>query len=164
MSYQEKRTITSMVSGLLILAAYCLYAFGKYRQGLVDLSDLKFWAGVMLLFIGIGVGAVMIIQILFHILLAIGIAVKERECDDKKISKTIEATVVEDEMDKLIELKALRISFAIAGVGFVSGLASLALGHPPAVMLNLLFLTVSLGSVAEGFMSLYYYRKGVRNG
>ena len=49
------------------------------------------------------------IQIIFSILLSISIAVKERKCDEKKIEKTVEAAFVEDEMDKLIELKSGRL-------------------------------------------------------
>ena len=87
MSYQEKRTIVSIVTGVLILAAYCIYAFGRVSAGLADAGDLKFWGGTMLVFIGIGVAAAIVIQIIFHIGLSIAIAVKERECDDKKIEK-----------------------------------------------------------------------------
>ena len=57
MSYQEKRTLTSMFSGIVVLVTYYLYAFGKYQKGLVEANDLKFWTGTMLIFIGIGVVA-----------------------------------------------------------------------------------------------------------
>ncbi len=164
MSYQEKKTITSMVTGVLLLVSYCIYAFGKYRQGLADLKDLHFWAGAMLTFIGIGIGATILIQIIFHVFFAVAIAVKERMSDEKKISRTVKASMVEDEMDKLIELKSLRIDSAFVGFGFVAGLVSLALNHPPAVMLNILFLSGGIGSLSEGFLSLYYYRKGITNG
>ena len=91
MSYQEKRTIVSIVSGVLLLAAYCIYAFGQYQSGAVAQGDLKFWASTMLIFIGIGVAASIVIQIVFHILLSISIAVKEKirdeKCDDKEIEK-----------------------------------------------------------------------------
>ena len=33
MSYQEKRTITNMITMALVLGAYCIYAFGKYQAG-----------------------------------------------------------------------------------------------------------------------------------
>ena len=152
-----------MVSGVLVLAAYCIYTFTKYGSGAVEPDDLKFWAVTMLIFIGIGVVATIIIQIIFHILLAISIAVKERERDEKEIDKKIEATMVEDEMDKLIGLKSLRIGFIFAGVGFVAALVSLVLNFPPAVMINILFLSFNVGSLSEGFLSLHYYRKGVGN-
>lgn len=162
MSYQQKRTVTSMVAGALVLAAYCLYAFGRYRAGTAGAGDLRFWAGSMLLFIGIGIAATIVIQIVFHILMAISIAVKERSRDEKEINRRIEAAVVEDEMDKLIGLKSSRAGFIVAGVGFVGALVSLVLGYPPAVMIHILFLSFSLGSLGEGFVSLYLYRNGVR--
>jgi len=161
MSYQEKRTLTSMVSGVVVLVAYCLYAFGKYQKGLVAASDLKFWAGTMLAFIGIGVVASIIILILFHILYAIALAVKQHNCDETMINQTIESSMVEDEMDTLIELKSSRIGFLFAGIGFVGALVSLLFEQSPMVMLNLLFFSFSAGSLFEGGLSLYYYRKGV---
>ncbi|AEV30147.1 hypothetical protein SpiGrapes_2375 [Sphaerochaeta pleomorpha str. Grapes] len=161
MSYQEKRTLTNMFSGIAVLVAYYLYAFGKYQRGLVEASDLKFWAGTMLIFIGIGVVASILIMILFHILYAIALAVKQGNCDEKKINQTLESSMVEDEMDKLIELKSLRIGFLFAGIGFVGALVSLMFEQPPMVMLNLLFFSFSVGSLFEGGLSLYYYRKGL---
>jgi len=161
MSYQEKKTITTITSGALVLAAYCIYAISKFQSGLIGPGDMKFWAVAMLIFIGIGIVVTIVIQIVFHILMAISIAIKEKIRDGKEIDKTFEATVVEDEMDKLIELKSLRIGFAFFGVGFVAALISLVLNAPPAVMLNIIFLSCSLGSLSEGFLSLYYYRKGI---
>jgi len=67
-------------------------------------------------------------------------------------------------MDKLIELKSMRVSFAIAGTGFLAGLVSLVIGWSPALMLNILFITFSLGSLVEGFAQLHYYRSGIRHG
>jgi hypothetical protein len=172
MSYQEKRTITSIVTGALVLGAYCIYALGKFQSGAVIQGDLKFWASTMLFFIGIGIVAIIIIQIVFHILLSISIAVKEQiqngQVDDKEIEKTIEKTIgaemVEDEMDKLIELKSMRVGFAFAGIGFVAALLSQVLNYSPVVMLNIMFIAFNIGSMFEGFAQLYYYRKGIHHG
>ncbi len=163
MSYQSKKTITSMVGGALVLAAYCIYAFGRYSSGAIAEGNLKFWAGTMLVFIGIGIVATIILQIIFHIGLSIGIAVKDRACDEKEIDKRIEATVIEDEMDKLIELKSSQIGFVLAGVGFVGALILLVLGHSTVVMLNVMYLSFLVGSLMEGAVSLYFYGKGVSN-
>jgi hypothetical protein len=161
MSYQEKRTIVSLITGSIVLAAYCIYAFGKYQSGVVASDDLKFWANTMLFFIGVGIVVTIITQIVYHILLAIAVAVKEREHDEKKINATIEASLVEDEMDKLIELKSSKVGFIFAGIGFVSGLIALVLNSPQFIMLNIMFFSFSLGSIFEGLVSIYYYRKGV---
>jgi hypothetical protein len=172
MSYQEKRTITSIVTGAMVLGAYGLYALGKVQSGATTPGDLKFWASTMLFFIGIGIVAIIVIQIVFHILLSISFAVKEQiqngHVDDKTIESTIEKTIsaemVEDEMDKLIELKSMRVGFAFAGIGFVAALVSLIINYSPVVMLNIMFISFNIGSLFEGFAQLYYYRKGIHHG
>lgn len=165
MSYQEKRTITSIFSGLLVLAAYCIYAFGRVRAGIVDPGDLKFWAVTMLVFIGIGIGATIIIQIIFHIFFSVSVAVQksiqENNCDEKEIEKSITLETIEDERDKLIELKSMRVGFALAGIGFVGGLLALVLNYAPEITLNIFFFSFSVGSLCEGAAQLIYYRRGL---
>lgn len=168
MSYQEKKTIVSILTGILLLAAYCIYAFGKVQAGVAAPDDMKFWATAILIFIGIGVVASIVIQIVFHILLSIAVAVKEQvrsgKCDNKKIEETIELEMIEDERDKLIGLKSMRFGFAIAGIGFVAALVSLVLNYSSAVMLNILFVSFNIGTIIEGFVQLYFYRRGFNYG
>lgn len=165
MSYQEKRISVSIITGLIILVSYCVYAYGKYQSGYLAPDDLKAWAGIILIFIGIGVASTIIIQIIFHILLSIAIAIRENVraggCDDKIIEKTIGSEMTTDEMDKLIELKSMRIGFIAAGIGFVAALVSQVLNYSPAVMLNVMFVTFSAGSLLEGISQLYFYRRGI---
>jgi hypothetical protein len=168
MSYQEKRTIVSTITGILVLAAYCIYALGQYQSGVLVPGDLKFWAVTMLKFIGIGIAASIVIQIIFHILLSISIAVKKaargENIEDKEIEKSINAEIIEDEMDKLIELKSMRIGFIFAGMGFIAALVSLVFSYSPVVMLNIMFVSFSLGAIFEGFAQMFFYRKGISNG
>ena len=168
MSYQEKRSMVSVCTGVLLLAAYGIWALDKVQAGMAAADDLRFWAGAMLTFIGIGVAATIVIQIVFHILLSVGIAVKKQirlgKVDDKEVEKEIKQEMVEDEMDKLISLKSMRASFCVAGFGFVAALAALALGYMPAVMLNILFVAFFAGSICEGILQMYYYRRGVAHG
>jgi hypothetical protein len=167
MSYQEKRTIVSIATGIILLAAYCFYAFGQYQSGVIPPGDLKFWARTILVFIGIGIAASIIIQIVFHILLSVAIAVQKKmqddKCEDKEIEKSIGAEMVEDEMDKLIELKATRVGFIAAGIGFVTALLALVFNYSTVVMLNILFVSFSGGALLEGFAQLYFYRKGIQH-
>jgi hypothetical protein len=168
MSYQEKRTIVSIVTGQIILAAYCIFAFGQYQSGAIAPGNLNFWAVTILKFIGIGIAASIVNQIVFHILLSVTIAAKKKirdeSCDDKEIETSIKSEMVEDEMDHLIELKSLRIGFFISGFGFIAAIVSLVLGYSPAVMINILFISICGGSLFEGFAQLYFYRKGINNG
>jgi hypothetical protein len=168
MSYQEKRTIVSTLTGLAILAAYGIYASNQHRTGAIAPTDLKSWAVMILIFIGIGVVASIIIQIVYHILLSISVAIQRKieneSTDDAQIERSIQAQMVEDEMDKLIELKSMRIGFILAGAGFVAAFISLALGYPPVVMINILFISFLCSGLLEGIAQLYYYRRGIRHG
>jgi hypothetical protein len=161
MSYSSKRTIASIIAGLILIAAYAIYALGTAAPAS---EDLKGWAIAMLGFIGISVAVAVVIQILFHIALAIGIAVKERQCEDKEVERIISSTVVEDERDKFISLKSSRIGYICAGIGFVIALVALAFGIASVVALHILFGIFAAGSIIEGIVSVYYYEKGVRNG
>lgn len=168
MSYQEKRTVVGILTGASVLAGYCSYTFGRAQSGSVAQGDLKFWATSMLIFIGIGIVASIIIQIVFHVLLSVSAAVQQsvqgETFDDQEFEKKLNVEMIEDEMDKLIQLKSMRVGFALAGAGFVAGLISLAFERSPVWMLNILFISFFAGSLLEGLTQLYFYRKGIRNG
>ncbi len=171
MYYQEKKTIASIIAGVLILATYSIFGISKYLEvGENLLNNLRFWATAMLIAIGGGIVVAIIIQIIFHIILAVANEVakevaKKASCEGKNETyEELEIAEFEDEMDKLIALKAMRNSFIVVGVGFVIALVSLCLKMPPAIMLNIIFISFSLGSLFEGFSQLYFYRKGVKNG
>ena len=165
MTYQVKKTITAIISGVVVLGVYLFYAFGRYQSGLLAPDDLKNWAQLILIFIGVGIAATIVIQIIFHVMLSISIAIKENikngGCADHEIENKIQLEIVEDEMDKLIELKSLRVGVIVAGVGFVISLIILVLSYPPMFMLNTVFISFSFGNILEGFTKLYYYKRGI---
>jgi hypothetical protein len=160
MSYQEKKTLCTIISGAVLLAAYALYAFNPTHTP----ADLKAWALTMLIFIGIGVAFIIIIQIAFHILFAISVAIQEKikniDFDETKIDKNLKQEMVEDERDKLIEMKSNQIGFSVSAFGFILALLALVLNFSPVVMLNILFITFLLGSICEGIYQFILYRRG----
>ncbi|MEO6728864.1 MAG: hypothetical protein ABIM99_02985 [Candidatus Dojkabacteria bacterium] len=158
MSYQEKKTAVTVILGVILLVAYCLFILPQYQLG-VNSEDLKFWASSILTFIGISIIVNIIIQIGFHISLAISIAINERTGNEDHINKKIKLEMVEDERDHIIELKSLRFGYYFAGAGLLISLFSLVLGYPAAIMLNILLLTFMIGSIIEGIVQYYYYRK-----
>ncbi len=156
MLYQERKTIATILTGFLVLAAYGLRVWRQIESGVLGLdTGLKGWATTMLVFIGIGIVAIIIVLIVFHIVNAIVQEVRHEDAEDPS---------VEDEMDKLIALKATRNSYALVGAGFVASLILLALRQSPVIALNVVFVSFHLGGIFEGFSQLYFYRKGVRNG
>ncbi len=166
MSYQEKRSVTTMLSAIILLSSYCMYIFNHVKSNAYNNNDLKGLAISMLVFIGIGIIAIIIIQIIFHIFLSIQIAAKEFIENDRnknEIDKTIKANMVEDEMDHLIDLKASRISTILFSFGFFLALISLICNYSAYVMLNIFFISWLLSMIFENIIRIYFYRKGVKN-
>ena len=160
MTYNSKSILVSMGAGVLMAAAYIVYALGGSAPAP---DDLKAWAIAMLIFTGACIVAGIIIQILFHIGLAIGIAIKEGE-DDRNIERIIASSAVEDEMKKLINLKSSRVGYVCSGIGFLAALAVLALGMRAITALHIIFASIAVGSLIEGCFSVYLHERGVHNG
>ena len=161
MSYTSKRTLLSMSVGILLLAIYAAYALGEAAPAP---EDLKSWAMAMLVYIGACIAAGIVIQILFHIALAVGISIKEKEPSDKKVERIIKASMFEDERDKLISLKSSHIGYAFAGFGFVMGLIALTIGISYVIVLHVMAGAFAVGSIIEGCVSVYLNERGVHNG
>ena len=161
MSHSSQKTTASIVAGILLIIAYVIYALGESAP---DPENVKAWAVAMLVFIGIGAAVTIVVEVLFHVALVVGIAVKEGEQDEKKIERAVSSSMVEDEREKLIGLKSSHVGYLCAGAGSVAMLAALASGLPFIPALHILFGAFALGSVAEGAARVYFYEKGVRNG
>jgi len=146
-----------------MIVSYSIYAFGK--AGMEHMNDLQFWAKTILIFIGIGIIAMIILQIVFHILMAISRAIRqklsENEVDEEEIGRSMRVETSEDEMDKMIELKSNRFGYTIMGLGFMAGLIAIAFGASAVAMLNILFFSTWVGSFVEALMQIRYYRRGV---
>ena len=160
MTYSSKRNAITILSGVILIFTYTLYALGKTAPATDDLSA---WAKALLIFIGIGVGITIILQIVFHIWLSIGIALKEKDLDNKQIERIIKSTMVEDERDKLISLKSNHIGYICAGAGFVIGLIALAFSCSAVVVLHIIAGSFTFGSFVEGCVGIYFNEKGISN-
>ena len=163
MTYQTKKTMVSLLASIAILISYCISVYNDISKGLTLENDATFWAKKMLIFIAIGVAINIISFIVFHILLSVNLTVKDSMKDSKEIIRKLELEMVEDEMDKLIELKSLRVGYFIANAGFILGLILLAFNTSIAIVLNILFLSFFVGAIAEGISNLFFYFRGIRN-
>ena len=166
MSYASKKNIVSIVAGLALVVAYIIYALGANAP---VTEDIKAWAVVILVFIGIGIVMQIVVQIVFHIALTIGIAIKEElKTGNNKGGETaeriIKAEMLEDEWSKSIGLKAARVGSKFLGAGVIAALISLALGADTIMALHILLAMFALASVIEGITSIIYHERGVRIG
>jgi len=161
MTYNSKKNIVSMAAGILFIAVYILYA----RMGSAPAAeDLAGWAKLMLVFIGIGAGAQIAIQILFHIGFAVGIAAKERmqgRKPEENVERLVKSSMVEDERDKLIEHKSNRVGHYFSGLGLVAALFALAFGAAALTALHILLGCAFFGNIVGGGVSVYFHESGV---
>ena len=161
MTYNSKQTISSLVAGVILIIAYVIFALQKYP---LWITDIKACAISMLIFIGIGVACTIVMQIVFHIVFAVSVAVKERDRNDKEVERIIESSMVEDERDKLINLKSAHVGYGVAGAGFIGALITLAVGGSMILAIHILYAGFALGSFIEGIVTIYLNERGVRNG
>ena len=161
MSYKSRRTLTITITGIILLFAYIIHIVSKDILNSTDISSV---AMTMLWFIGISIVVMIVTQIIFHIIYSIGISIKEGGCEDGKIDRVLSSTMIEDEMDKLIELKAGRAGYICAGVGVVLTIVALALDVSVPIALNIMFISFVIGCLIEGIVTMCLYEWGIKNG
>ncbi|MBC7810027.1 MAG: hypothetical protein H7175_02715 [Burkholderiales bacterium] len=147
MSYQERRAIVNIISSLLITAFYSSYMIQRYPQVDSYSPDIfHFWGSYIMLLIPVSIVARIIIYIIFSIINTI--ATREQQPD------------IEDERDKLIELKASQNSGYVFILGFVLAMGSLVISLPPAVMFIILICFGLASDVLSNLFQFIYYRRG----
>lgn len=90
-------------------------------------------------------------QIIIHIIFAI----------INKMVTNEDMPTTDDERDKLIELKSIRISHWIFTIGFMLAMGSQAIDMKPWVMFVTLISSGFLSSMVSELARFYFYRKGV---
>lgn len=148
MDVKEKRILISLVSSALIMGFYAWHVYSRYIAGNPEiLNDFSFWGKSFLILIPVAIVTQIIIQIVFAIYIH---ATSNEEIDP-----------VDDERDKLIELKAIKISHYIFITGFALAMGSLTLRMQPWVMFVVLISSGFVATVVNEIARLYFYRKGV---
>ena len=148
MTYQEKKSIVSVISTIFIFVSYCLYMYLRYPGGAAESSEVfRYWGSFVLFLILFSIVAHIIISIIFNIVFRITTNEKE--------------PAFADELDKLIDLKANRNSFFVFIVGFLFAMGSLVIYEPSQVMFIILITSGFISDVTGSVTKLYHYRRGV---
>lgn len=148
MTYQQKKSIVSLISTILIFGSYCLYMYTRYPNGKMELSEtLHYWGSFIFILMVVSIVAHIIISIIFTIIFRMTTGEKE--------------PAFEDELDKLISLKSNRNSFAVFIIGFLLAIGSLVMDMPSQVMFIILIIFGFISDVIGSVTKLYHYRKGV---
>ncbi|MBS4215183.1 hypothetical protein [Neobacillus rhizophilus] len=148
MTYQEKKSIVSLISAVVIFGTYCLYMYPRHPEGgLESLETFRYWGSFVLILTLLSIVAHIIISILFNILFRMTTGEKE--------------PTFADELDKLIDLKANRNSFFVFILGFLLAMGSLVIFQPSQFMFMILIISGFISDVTGSVTKLYHYRKGV---
>jgi len=147
MDNKEKQVMVTSISMVVIFLSYSLYVYNKYIADNFDIvNDFKFWGKTFLILIPVTI----IAQIVIHIIFAI---VNRIVTNEDMETKT-------DERDKLIELKALRISHWVFTFGFLLSMVSLVMEMPAYMMFIILIASGFISAVVSGIAKIYFYRNG----
>lgn len=148
MDQKERQVLVTLIATIFILGLYSLYVYNKYIVPDSEIiNNFKFWGRSFIILIPVAIVA----QILIHIIFAI----------INKIITNEDIPTIDDERDKLIELKSIRISHWIFTLGFLLAMGSQAIDMDPWVMFTTLFCSGFLSGIVSEAAKLYYYRKGV---
>ena len=149
MSYQEKNITVSLVSTLLILGYYLVNVFQMYQDGGL-VADRVFRLLAIVIVAGIIVNIVS--SILTNIVLSIVHAIKTRTEEEERF--------IEDERDKLIGLKGMRVSYITFSIGVLLAMLTFVFGQPPLVMFSLIIFFSLVAEIVGDVSQIYRYRRG----
>jgi hypothetical protein len=148
MTYQEKKSIVSLISTILIFTVYLLYRYPQYPNEVMDSKvTFHYWGSFILVLTLVSIAAHIVISIVFNIIFRMTTGEKE--------------PAFADELDKRIDLLAFRNSFAMFVSGFLLAMGSLVIDQPLKVMFIVLIVAGFLSDVTGSISRLYYYRRGV---
>lgn len=147
MDNKEKQILVTMISLILIFTVYSIYVYNKFIAVNFDIvNDFKFWGKTFLVLIPITIVAQIIIHIIFAII--------------NKIVTNEDMETKADERDKLIDLKAMRISHYIFTGGFLMSMLALVIGFPAYSMFVILISAGFISGIVSELAKLYFYRRG----
>lgn len=147
LSYQEKSTIVSLLTTIIVFVIYCIVVIGRYQVGTFGVeAEIRFWAAATLILVPVQVAAQIILQIVFTIISFI--ATRE------------EPPTLSDELDHLIELKSLRVAYFAFLIGFFLAIGAVVINLPVVTMFIMLFFWLILAGIIGDIAKLYFYRRG----
>lgn len=153
MSYQEKRSVMSIITSVLVLTIYSIVMYQRFQNGNAETGDLvKYWATFIVILIPFSVLGRIIVEIFFHIGNEVAGAAK---------GEKPESIDIVDERDKLIEVKSASNSLYIFMIGFLIAMLTQVFGMGVSVMFIVLIAGGFLSDVGSSLLGIYYYRKGV---
>ena len=148
MSFHHKTVYVTLINTLVLMGGYFWWVSGRYAAGAFDGPDAGSAVGrSILILMGTGIVVQIIGMILFHFLQAL---VTQNPNPDQLI----------DERDRLIELRALRVSYHVTGLVFVLAIIALAMGWSIFAVFHIIVAGCAFGAVIEAAVQIIAYHRG----
>jgi Na+/H+ antiporter NhaD/arsenite permease-like protein len=148
MDQKERQVLVTLICSVVTILWYSLHVYHNQVQGNFEiLNSFSFWGKTFLWLTPVAIVAQIVIQIIYAII--------------NRIITNEDIPSKNDERDKLIELKAIRISHWFFISGFMLAMVAMALNMQPYVMFVTLFGFGFLSSILSELAKLYYYRRGI---
>lgn len=149
MSFQEKNIAVSLVNFTLILGFYSIRVFLMIQSGTFNSTNMfRLWG----ITIALAIVVTIILTILTHIGSGIIHAIKTKE--------EPEIEDIQDERDRLIDLRGTRITYFVSSIGVFLSMLTFVFGQPPLVMFSLLILSGLVAQIIGDISRLILYRRG----
>ena len=147
MSYQQRNIVVSLIISVLVLAYYLFRWAGMVAEGTFVAENVyRLWGVMIAISIAANIGGVILAQIISAIVY--------------QIRTNQEEKFVQDERDKLIDLRGTRVAYLTFSLGVVASMLNMVLGRPPLVMFNLLIFSGLAAQIFADVSRLLMYRRG----
>lgn len=149
MSNRQNAIAVSLISTLLILGYYLVNMLLMYRQGGLNSEGVfRLWIIIIVASIVLNIAGNIITNIVLNIAHAI------------RTNSNEEVRLLEDERDKLIELKGTKASYIASSIGVLLAMLTFMLGQPALVMFSLIIFFSLVAEIIGDLSQFYFYRKG----
>jgi hypothetical protein len=149
MSNRKNAITVSLISTLLILGYYLINIFLMYQKGGLNSEEVfRLWAIVVIASIVLNIAGNILTNIVLNIVHAIKTNSKE------------EVRLLEDERDRLIELKGARVSYIVSSIGVLLAMLSFVLGQPALVMFSLIIFFALIAEIMGDLSQFYFDSQG----
>ena len=150
MSYQEKNTVITLSSFLIILTIFLNRLFDLSRNNGLNSSELlRLWGTVIVLSIVFTIFAAILTYVVTTIIEVVRTGEENPTIED-----------FDDERDQLIELKGKNMAYLVTSLGAFLAMITFALGQSALIMFSLLLFFAIIAQIANDMTKLILYRRG----
>ncbi len=148
MAFEERNTWVYLLVSLAVMLIFGTRIYDATVMGAFDGPEgLQTWARRVLTYIPMAIVMVIVTVILANIVYGI-------------FTGGDDLTMKEDERDRHIGLRGMRVTQAVFSTGWIIAVVLLALGYSALQTLNLMLLAAWFSDVAGNLVKLFFYRRG----